>query len=62
MFSENGLHSKVVYYIRKFHPHAKMVDGFGNFKASVLRESRVSRKVEWVLLAKEIWFFGGNAR
>ena len=34
MYSENDLHSKVVDYIRRFHPHAKMVAGLGEFQST----------------------------
>jgi len=38
MQSENDLHGKVVEYLRRFHPHAKMVAGLGEFqKTSALR-------------------------
>jgi hypothetical protein len=38
MQSENDLHSKVVDYLRRFHPHAKMVAGLGEFqKTDALR-------------------------
>ena len=34
MYSENDLHSKVVYYIRRFHPHAKMAVGLGELQST----------------------------
>jgi len=34
MQSENDLHGKVVDYIRRFHPHAKMVAGLGEFQTT----------------------------
>ena len=34
MYSENDLRSKVVDYIRRFHPHAKMVAGLGEFQST----------------------------
>ena len=38
MHSENDLHFKVVDYIRRFHPHAKMTAGLGEFqRTSALR-------------------------
>ncbi len=34
MYSEDDLHAKVVGYIRRFHPHAKMVAGLGEFQTT----------------------------
>ena len=33
--SENDLHFKVVDYIRRFHPHAKMTAGLGEFQTTI---------------------------
>ena len=35
MCSENDLHFKVVDYIRRFHPHAKMTAGLGEFQTTI---------------------------
>ena len=35
MYSENDLHFKVVDYIRRFHPHAKMTAGLGEFQTTI---------------------------